>query len=587
MAIADDVLIDYTNKRLYANDTFDPSADSAYTTNALYSFMMDTFDDSGQMDDDVPMSAQTPNAYTMINGWYITRELLEWLEDGAIETVGYEDEIHYFEFASGGYTNAVAGDIGKMVNDDGVDFGTLLEYNNDKLYWVVRTGSSTTMASSSVVTIDSGTGAGTTNIISRTGECLHPNLYTLGTMDPATPRLYIVQDGAKLTDYADSNPYWWSMGHIDVLVTTTCFGVEIDSGEVTVFNRHYPSGGGAGNISLYDHFPIDLSAGGRNAVPIATSVDGNNDSSHASIEDYADSNIDGDGTSANIDISFGLISRDLGNGDGFNNYYVDIDCDSQTLDIVYEVLKWVAREDSDTSLTNQTGSIAGHQYRTYGDVDGWAEIKQSPFGTFAGGKFFGARGVWLSNVNSGDIQNYELIDASGTKQVPPNTVAVAISSVVAGDQCFCARLTAPGGEIETDTYTGAGSGNGSGDPDFVIQESIDSDVPAAGWFVIENGDGTQDVYKYSSWTGSTFTLDVVEHAGGLTATYNSSEDVWIALIHDTATSTEISNTLIYDEDIPVIIRVRKYGIIPFEIEGTVTSSGLSQAAIRTTDSIVS
>jgi hypothetical protein len=164
---------------------------------------------------------------------------------------------------------------------------------------------------------------------------------------------------------------------------------------------------------------------------------------------------------------------------------------------------------------------------------------------------------------------------------------VEVTSLVSGDRVLTAVLTGVGGEIEKDTYTGAASGNGSGDPDFVVQESIAGDTPSAGWFRVDNGDGTEDRYAYSSWTGSTFTLDAIEHPGGLGRTYNSVEDVWVPLLDLEADSTSENNSLIYSADIPVRIRVRKKGIIPFEIDGTVSSTGLSQAAIRTTDTIVS
>ncbi len=38
---------------------------------------------------------------------------------------------------------------------------------------------------------------------------------------------------------------------------------------------------------------------------------------------------------------------------------------------------------------------------------------QEGVGTFAGGKFFGARGIFIQNMDSGDIQNYQLIDSNG------------------------------------------------------------------------------------------------------------------------------------------------------------------------------
>lgn len=582
MAIGDDFSFDYLNKVV----THD-SGSTVYTANAVYSWAMDTFDELAQMDDDVPMSAQTPQAYRAINGWFFHPLCFEYIDGGTIETVGYNDEIHKLTIQSSGYTNAVAGDIGKTVKDDGVDFGTLLGYNNDKRIWWVRTGSATVMAASSVIAITGGTGAGTLSAsqASETGECQYSNVYTLGTIH-GTPQMYIDQNGAKITDFTDTNPYWWSTGHIDVLVKTTDFGTEIDSGLITIFCRNYPTAGGVGNISTYDHFQTDLSSGGRTPVPIATEEDKNNTMSRAAAKALADTNIGGD-LATGIGITFGSISRDLGNGDGFNTYHVDIDCNSQSIQDVFEVMKWATNEESPSTLTNESGSIAGYLYTTYGDVSGWAEVKKSPFGTFAGGKFFGARGVWLSNVKSGDEQAFELIDSSGDTQVPPNVVSCAITSVVSGDACFMAELDGVGGSLYTDKYTGAASGNDSGDPDFVLTASIASDEPSSGWFRIAQTDGTFDRYKYSSYSGSTLTLDATEHPGGLSKNYNASEDVMITIIDDNTSGTEISNTLTYGADTPVIVRVRKYGIVPFEIEGLITSSGLTQAAIRTTDTIVS
>lgn len=70
-----------------------------------------------------------------------------------------------------------------------------------------------------------------------------------------------------------------------------------------------------------------------------------------------------------------------------------------------------------------------------------APVKQSPFGTFAGGKFFGARGVWLDNVASADATNFQLIDSEGVEQRPPNSVPIVLTGVVQNTQCYIADST--------------------------------------------------------------------------------------------------------------------------------------------------
>ena len=75
MAIGDDFTIDYTNKRIWNKYAWGQGGTATvYSVNALYSWLMNTFDEQGAMDDDVPMSAQTPNAYTLINEWFIDDE---------------------------------------------------------------------------------------------------------------------------------------------------------------------------------------------------------------------------------------------------------------------------------------------------------------------------------------------------------------------------------------------------------------------------------------------------------------------------------------------------------------------------------
>lgn len=392
MAIADDWTIDYSLKTITHS-----SGATVYTVLELYSWLMDLFDDATQMDDPVPMSAQTPVEFTLINGWSIPAASYPYLKGGAI-------------------TDST---------------------NND----------------------------------------LWANVYTLGTI-VAGSQVYIIQDDAEITP-------WWSTGHIDVLIRVKTGGVEIAAGVLLVMIRDL------GNT--FDHYQVDCTAGGRNAVPLATSADLNNATDGATIAGWND-----------ITITFGTAAKDLANGNGAVNYDVVVDCAGRTLAQVYEYLKYVARHNSASTLNGD----AGEEYLAAGS--GYAEVKAAPFGTFAGGKFFGARGVWIEDYNAQDAKNFQLIDASGTTQIPPNVVPIQVTGVVAGDRVLVGQLTAPGGSL----------------------------------------------------TGTDY-------------------------IDEAATGTISQTTLVYSADIPVLIRVRRYGILPFEVESAITSTGLSVAAIRTIDSIVS
>ncbi len=60
--------------------------------------------------------------------------------------------------SSSGYTNVVAGDLGKTVNDDGAGVGILLDYNNTTRTWYIN--STAAVVNGSAMTIVTGTGAG-------------------------------------------------------------------------------------------------------------------------------------------------------------------------------------------------------------------------------------------------------------------------------------------------------------------------------------------------------------------------------------------------------------------------------------------
>jgi hypothetical protein len=70
-------------------------------------------------------------------------------------------------------------------------------------------------------------------------------------------------------------------------------------------------------------------------------------------------------------------------------------------------------------------------------------------------------------------------------------------------------------------------------------------------------------------------------------TYANTDKVYVPIIDSyIAAGSSISNSLIYNADITVLVRVRQYkSIQPFEQSTTVGSTGLSVSAIRTSDSI--
>lgn len=883
--------------------------ETVFSVNALYSYLQDTFDELGQMDDKVPMSAQTPTDYTIINEWFIDEVSTKYLTGGALKTDGWlrnddnavgtdNNGIVQIIYDSG---TPVSTDIGlPVVEETDGDTGTCLFIDTTRSLIWIRPGSvaiANSFDSTSGHNVDF-TG-GTQNIsrsadIATSGENLWANVYTLGTIESVPyPQIYIFQNGSAISEWSTLTN--WDRGHIDVLVRVKEMGTEIDGASITVFARQ-------GN-DAYDHFTIDLTSGGRNAVPLSTATDLN-----YTTGDYYllyDAEVDGPGSTAltageiikqtvslngaytsggweaevvsntvstttgllkltnvtgtitdnqflkgktslayaqvvgkpgdtyfayaegttfstldqvitqatsgtkrilrsfiddgatgravsqvdtsvagalrnvyykdfnatnlvtgatdgsvtpsatsttivsgwsDITVAFvngtitysatsgaltpgekvtqatsgatgiflyqttttGAGTATLGNVVGtFNNtnlvtgaistntftssgtlssantmnknfdqqgslypsdvYDViinagDIYNAGRTMAQVYQYLKLITQQNATFQMyTVVSGTITpldGEEYiQAY---TGYTPVKSAPFGTFAGGTFFGAQSVWVEGLASG--QSYSFITSAGVTRQPYASITISVSSVVALDRVTVFITT--GGLVEKNMYQSHASNNSAGDLTVETDGTPDiaTDTPVSGVLrIVDTSENTEHRYRYASWTTDAFTLvnlsaldgtantadvtgttlyadaatydnvvlpgdlvrntttnawahvitvddtnNIITHTplqGGtandndwavtdgysfnsLAVTYGSSDTIYVPFIDQTATDTSVSKTVLYDANKSVLVRVRKKGILPFETSGTVTSSGLSVAAIRTTDSIV-
>lgn len=709
---------------------------TVWSVNALYSYLQDIFDDLGQLDDTVPMSAQTPTEYSLINHWFIDEVSIKYLKGGAIKTIGWTTGEVIQQTLPTGYTNVVASDLGKVVTEtDTGDTGKLLFADNARKRWWIKPDVPGAAGDyfddpGSAYSITTGTGAGTSTAASTSGENTWANMFTLGTLELNTA-IYIIQDKAKINS-------WWPVGQIDVLIrvqeagsTTGVNGTTL--GTIFIGAREYSK--------LFDHFVSTGITGGRNPVPLATAADLNNTTGQYqtifsgtsagtftvghTFTKNSDSTRQGtitavSGTNPNITLQYYLsgtsltaftngdaittsggatgtivtptnlvadyatggtgitmtfadANKDLNNGNGSKPYDVVIDLKgTKTVAQMYEWLKFVTRRGyaaSPQQLKTGTGTTAntnidGEQYIDL--LTSFTPVKASPFGTFAGGKFFGAQGVWLDNVPAADAQNYQLIDSNGATQTPPNTVQVVVSSVVSGDRVGVFVLTGSGGTVKKNTYNMTAQSSASGT--IIVGATINSETPQSGVIrVVDASDAllAEQQYEYKSWSGTTFSLNTLYTSGapgtatgsggsatilidsdgtsfisakirvgdrvtnqttGGTATvvsvdsatqlttttlsvgvYNNGnsyyieavtdrayttspqDTAYVPIINQVALTTSVSNSLIKDTlqpAIPVLVRVRQGKVIlPFEIENSIGNTGMTQAAIRTADTI--
>jgi hypothetical protein len=216
-----------------------------------------------------------------------------------------------------------------------------------------------------------------------------------------------------------------------------------------------------------------------------------------------------------------LLTQNGGTGTGSTGVIVAYHDDGGTGQLILSQVRGTFSDDETTITDSATGT---------GNIDASGVVtvsptKQSPFGTFAGGTFFGAPGVFVTDVNSADIQAYQLIDDLGSVQLPPNEVSIAITGLEANDRAAMFRLLGAGLEIEKDTYPNTVQSVGAGT--VIISGGIDTDEPQTSYLrIVDKSDSNEREARleHSSWTSSTFTLRAGD-SGTATATDTNSGTV--------------------------------------------------------------
>lgn len=255
---------------------------TVYTTNALYSAIAESTDEFIAMGFKNPMLPVTPNAYTMENNFFIPKSSTEFLDEGAIDadwTVTSGDGVWRKVFDSGG-TPPVSGDIGRQVVEaTSGDKGTLLDFETEPdgitVLWI-RPDTSTDLFDEAAANLETTTDGGgmtvTGNGVATSGRTLFSSIQAIGSVPTAT-EVYLYQDRQKMTDSTGAFQWWAtdttvSLGIIDILIRVINAGSTVADGDVEVFARRY--------TSLYDNFRLNVVAGGRSALPLASAADINN-----------------------------------------------------------------------------------------------------------------------------------------------------------------------------------------------------------------------------------------------------------------------------------------------------------------------
>ncbi len=532
----------------------------------LYSALQDEWDNvtggaGNYVSFGVPMQSVTPTAFRIgqifsnePDSWFIDPESIKHLTGGGLATVGWNYVIGtrkgIFKVPMSSLGTIVAGDVG-FTASNGTVTGTLLyvDTNNNEL-WIRPTDSTAThdwnTVSSGTVSVNGH--SGTQGAAGTTGNSQWSNIFTIGTIVSGT-QLYIAQDQSIITNAEDSGAgLWWGTGQLDVLINTVDQGTTIDNAYLTVYARK--------ENELHDHFVSLTSPGGRTPVPLSTGDDLNNETVGA---------IAANGITISY---AGPYTADVNNDTVNENYSIQINCANNPLSDVYEYLKYITRRGSATSLNGLTGDIyigidnyieytggvtgtvnigdevtgstsgatgyvinlntgASPTYVTLGNSQGdfqtgenlaiggssinttslvtpVSSTKQSVLGTFAGGRYFGPFGVYLTNVAGADLNNYQVIADDGVTYQEPIQVSFTLTGIQTDSEV----------RIYNDDLTTTRNTEITG------TENSESTLRS---IVIQNGGSGYNVSDTLTLVGGTFTsastinVDAVDGGGAITA----------------------------------------------------------------------
>lgn len=369
---------------------------------------------------------------------------------------------------------------------------------------------------------------------------------------------YVVQNGAKY----NSGTKWWAAGPVQALFKVKASGSLIAAGIVTVFSREWGY--------AYSHFDVDCSAGSEQVAALSVAVDAN-------ITRLTGNYTGGTNTvtsttpATTVTLTPGTVSRTLG---GVTKDYKGIISWTGTarLNEVWQALQWGCTEASNATLNG----VAGWQYRKLDAA--YTENQAAPFGTYAGGKWFVARGWWIdtASLNSLDLQGYQLVSDDGTTVSPPISIGISVGSMVAGDYVLVGKDDGAGGFNTTTGITSTGSASAT---TVTLSGAPAGDVPTGAGVIRIAG----NAHSYTGISGVTVSgLSPAVPGGGYSAAAT-----WFPYLDKVAASSgESSGSFIYAADFTARVRVRNGGgspIQPFETTFSVTTAGGSVNAIRASD----
>lgn len=254
-----------------------------------------------------------------------------------------------------------------------------------------------------------------------------------------------------------------------------------------------------------------------------------------------------------------------------------------------QLLTGVAPTDNQTI----TGGITSATVDVNVTVTDREALISKPFsGQSTGSALIGSYGLALQTTDlSASDKMFDLTNAQIT---PPNNVTFTVNglvntedNVIVGPWDGVATDAEGNPAIDTDQLTLNTSLTTDNITSVVVTASIPSDTPATGYIRVQDDSGFYRRLHYSSWTGSTFTVDSTDgQEDFLTVNATNPRNVWISYIDKVAAGTSENFSVVYNSNRDLVVKVRDGGGTPikeFITSAVIGSNGGSVTAIRTSD----
>jgi hypothetical protein len=197
-------------------------------------------------------------------------------------------------------------------------------------------------------------------------------------------------------------------------------------------------------------------------------------------------------------------------------------------------------------------------------------------------------------IETDDLTANDKITAlDNVQRNPPNNQTFFVNGLVSGEDYVIVGPKDTGDAIEFDQFTLSTSLTTANVTSVVVGTAIPTDTPTSGTIRVADNNGIYRRLVYTSYTGSTFTIDptaseavVANVADFNTVAATSGNFVWISYIDRLANATSASFQATYLSDRALYVRVRDGGGSPiktFETAATFGSGGGSATVIRTSD----